>query len=500
MAVCPAWATIAGGGSETTDCYAEWGDVTASKPAQPTTVDCKDGDPTCDEDGTVNATCRFSVNACIVQRDPALTSCSPMPLTKLTVSKSLLKTSSSVPVALQPPVALGVTGCGTAAEVVLPDHGPKAHKTFTMLAKTDQKGKLKTDKDKLVLRCSRGSTSCPTNAAGGPNEFQFDIKEHGGDLDNGWTGQSHNNPIVFGTKFRMCLKDCNASSSPACTEDVDYTNRVNSGTFGAPLPLVAASVPVCVVNQYGIPKASDGTVNFQTGDMSMTLHLLSKVVSTSVPNLCPICSGQNMGDSGKCDSTSTRAGSDCVVDGIVTVGALNPPKRFTLSTSCPPKGVVLGTITIPLALTSGTASMNGPKPCGESRDDGCGTSGPCGGPCTGTTTCASRDADNNCIDSRGGVSQYCCAGDGNVACFPTSSSAIGASAGKIERVGSTAPPVPAVPDPTFPKCGSSVLAAVFCESTTSSAVVNSVTGLPAPGAALLPVKYQITQTGSASCP
>ena len=55
------------------------------------------------------------------------------------------------------------------------------------------------------------------------------------------------------------------------------------------------------------------------------------------------------------------------------------------------------------------------------------------------------------------------------------------------RTGSAAPPTPVFPDPTYPKTGSEVLVATFCESATGSSLVNATTGLPGPGALILPV-------------
>ena len=54
------------------------------------------------------------------------------------------------------------------------------------------------------------------------------------------------------------------------------------------------------------------------------------------------------------------------------------------------------------------------------------------------------------------------------------------------RTGSTAPPTPPFPDPTYPKTGNMTVAATYCEATSGSATVDIVTGLPGPGAIVLP--------------
>ena len=67
-------------------------------------------------------------------------------------------------------------------------------------------------------------------------------------------------------------------------------------------------------------------------------------------------------------------------------------------------------------------------------------------------------------------------------CFPT-----GNPNGQIVRTGSAAPPTPPFPDPTYPKTGNVTLVATFCEGTSGAATVDLVTGLPGPGALVLPM-------------
>jgi hypothetical protein len=89
----------------------------------------------------------------------------------------------------------------------------------------------------------------------------------------------------------------------------------------------------------------------------------------------------------------------------------------------------------------------------------------------------------------------CCHGDPNKACQPTGAGEVGF----IERVGSTQPPAASA---SFPKCGTdTVLAATFCEAATTSTLINSVSGLPGPGAGLFPVKWQVkTHTDATNDP
>src|SRR5438067_2379802 len=93
LAAAPAAARIAGGGpNPQTDCYLEFEGVTATGtlgPAKTPLVDCNDGDPSCDADGQADGACTFNVNVCAFQSD--VQGCSPKPIDKLKVKKSLLQ-------------------------------------------------------------------------------------------------------------------------------------------------------------------------------------------------------------------------------------------------------------------------------------------------------------------------------------------------------------------------------------------------------------------------
>ena len=89
--------------------------------------------------------------------------------------------------------------------------------------------------------------------------------------------------------------------------------------------------------------------------------------------------------------------------------------------------------------------------------------------------------EGQCVDIKGGISQNCCANNTAQPCFPT------ANNGQIVRTGSAAPPTPPFGDPTYPKTGNVTLVATFCEGTAGSSLVDIVTGLPGPGALVLPV-------------
>jgi hypothetical protein len=101
--------------------------------------------------------------------------------------------------------------------------------------------------------------------------------------------------------------------------------------------------------------------------------------------------------------------------------------------------------------------------------------------CTGSA-CISMTPDGQCVDIKGGISQNCRANNTTQPCFPT-----GNPNGQIVRTGSAAPPTPPFPDPTYPKTGNVTLVATFCEGTSGATTVDLVTGLPGPGALVLPM-------------
>jgi hypothetical protein len=214
------------------------------------------------------------------------------------------------------------------------------------------------------------------------------------------------------------------------------------------------------------------------------MNLLSDVFLTAPAQLCPRCSGSAIGSTGTCDS-GARQGQACRTEGILTVTTAPGNRTFTLSSDCVPAGNPTGTLTIVLPLTTQTSTLGGPRPCGASADDACG-GGACDATCTGPA-CESTTAGGTCVDTKGGVSQLCCSNETNRPCFPT------AGGGQIVRTGAATAPSPAWPEATYPKSGSAVLVATFCEPATGANTINLVTGLPGPGALTLPVGTEWVQ-------
>ena len=470
-------AFVAGGGAARTDCVAAWQvtgpDVTANRGR--TGVDCQDGDPACDVDGAVDGICTFGMSVCtgVVES----TGCTAEPVTTLSFDRRTTRAGFVTPAA--PPVD---GTCSEATVISLPlrrtPRGLRPSRTL-VLGMTAQTASGR-DRDVVRLRClpNVGAGRCPANPSGGPRELELVVGADGSDLDNGTTGQSHNFPLPSNSTLRMCLADCDASSDPSCVQDEAATSAVQRPTFGPPLPLLAASVPTCIVNRFDTPGLTGGTADLSTGHVTGDLHLLSDVFLTDATQICPICSAPEVGGTGVCGS-GRRAGQACRTESIMEVtGAPAGSRRLTVSADCLPLGRPVGTLTLTLPLTTDTSTLAGPQACGASKDDACGA-GTCGAQCTGSA-CVTTNADGDCVDAKGGVSQVCCSNATSTPCFPTAT-------GDVVRTGNASVPSPAWPDPSYPKSSESTLVSTFCEPGTGSAVIDIVSGLPGPGALVLPM-------------
>lgn len=485
--LCPASALafVNNGGPATRECIAAWQVTTPELTANrgKAGIDCQDGDPACDVDGMRNGSCTLGVSACVFLTD--VPGCTPVVVEELRLSKRAVALGVE-----PPPLPASTTACGPAALATLPLRTRRGRARASKPVRlrltpiTGERGRK--DVDRLVLRCvpNAGAAQCPANAAGGPREVALAIAPEGTDLDNGWTGTSHNFPIPVGATLRLCLAGCDAGTNPECTEDQAATEQVNGVAFGSPIPLLAAGIPVCLVNRFGSPKLADGVANVQSGALRASMNLLSDVFLSNANQICPRCSGSDLGRTGTCDA-GARQGQACRTDGVVTVAGAPGNARYTLSSDCRPLPPATGTLTISLPLTTGSSSLAGPRPCGAAEDDGC-QAGTCAASCSGPA-CASMTGDGRCVDVKGGLSQLCCTSDTTRPCFPT------AGGGEIVRTGSSAAPMPPWPDPSYPKQADATLVATFCEGATGTGAVDFVTGLPGPGALVVPVSGEWIQ-------
>ena len=250
---------------------------------------------------------------------------------------------------------------------------------------------------------------------------------NGSDLDNGWTGTSHKFPVIGGAGLQYCLSGCDGTTTFACQGSGPTGTGTNGATFGAPLPLLAANVPVCVVNTF-VDSVLTGTYNLQTGEAGSAatpnlVHPTSTVLlrATFPGEVCPKCEGAaNIGDKRTCSSSSTNAGRAPTVNGEVTVAGKG---LYELSSDCPPKGDQQGTnLDIKLPFTTGeTTPLVGPTPWRDdqgpqTQDDQCGA-GACNATCTGAACVAMSNG--QCVDAKGGIFQLCCSSNTATPCFPT---------------------------------------------------------------------------------
>jgi hypothetical protein len=473
-----AHATVAGGGPKRSDCYVEFEGLTATRGRS--TVQCRDGD-SCDADGSADGSCTFQFQVCANESDPSLPTCTPRPLSRLVV-----RGKARAQIAM-PDVSTGAATCGASSTVVVALKKRRKATTVVRVTGIAASGRPRRDVDRLVLRCQKSkgggcATNCPANPDGGPREIDYVTADHGTDLDNGVSGASHNFPIIAGSSLKMCLSGCDGASDPQCdavgctsvAPDRTHTRpdqnapSLNGVTLGPPLPLYASGAPVCVVNRFR-DRTVRASVNVKTGEVDASatpIVLLSDVYSTDPTSLCPQCLG------GRCNG-GANAGGRCTVDGTVrTVVGNQPPKVYQLSRSCPPggdDGSFDATLTISLPITTGTSRLSGSKPCpGQLLDDQCSAQG------------GSRKCDTPCDagDPKGGLNQWCC-GDGKTPCFPTSADSAEPDHA-IVRAGHAVPPTPQA-DGTL-VANDVATAAVFCEASTNTSVVDTVAGLPGPGA------------------
>src|SRR5262249_57458209 len=85
---------------------------------------------------------------------------------------------------------------------------------------------------KLVVQCLPAGTgpsivSCPKRESPGlPSQITLTVPTadrahpelgNGSDLDNGWTGTSHNFPVIGGSSLKYCLSGCDGTSTFECT-------------------------------------------------------------------------------------------------------------------------------------------------------------------------------------------------------------------------------------------------------------------------------------------
>jgi len=211
------------------------------------------------------------------------------------------------------------------------------------------------------------------------------FKHANADLDDGWTGQAHDQGIVEGGGYLVDLYDCDCPggtdplcivgpscniSKAACKNNADcptpsdfcrkertaagprcYLDHMvpctsdaqcqGAGDFcakqfhGQPLPIAAGAVSVCVVNEFSEDLV--GTVNLDTGDSEIRLHQDAKThLEGNIPQPCPVC-GFWCNDSVRRNCTTNAdcdAGVACVTERLCSRG----PNKDKACRPDPPTG------------------------------------------------------------------------------------------------------------------------------------------------------------------
>jgi hypothetical protein len=327
------------------------------------------------------------------------------------------------------------------------------------------------------------------------------ILSSGADLDNGWIGPATNFPYAGGSRVQMCLSGCDATTSPVCETQVPFGPGTENGdTLAPPLPLFTANLPVCALVRINpaLQPTSRGTLNLETGEFTGIFNLLVSLYLSDEEQVCPRCNND------RCVG-GPRDGAACTVDGTMFVAQSSAQdKNFQLSKDCPPVDTLFaGTLTLNIPITTGTSTLTpqtggSPEiPCvrqpGEPAGvtpapDACGVAGQCIPTCGGAA-CATMAPDPVtglpvCIDEKGGLSQFCCSNKPATPCHPTRA---GNPVGVVSRTGKTAALEPAWPDPTYPKqAEGGVTVGTFCVPASGTNSVDGLSGLPGPGALVLP--------------
>jgi hypothetical protein len=200
-------ATVTGGGPTTSDCYNGF-EVTSDNPGF--TSDAKSASA-----NACGGSCTFQVSACVGLSEPA--GC----------TATTLKPAQDRPLPRRPASARRILRRRLVVGQDEERNGKKKGvKKFKMKGRgfgeaeerpRQAEAHLQPESDRT--RCgttTSGHPVCAANPDGGPKELVLTIGQSGTDLDNGWTGSSHNFILVPNGKLDGCLSNCNSGSDTLC--------------------------------------------------------------------------------------------------------------------------------------------------------------------------------------------------------------------------------------------------------------------------------------------
>ena len=310
----------------------------------------------------------------------------------------------------------------------------------------------------------------------------------GSDLDVGWSGIWHNSLATHDNLVHACL----ICADDDCT--IDGSGLVGRG-FGAPLPLSAGGVSACVLTSFR--EAVTGIYRSGSGCAEVSVKLSSRVFLAPDADMpCPPCVGDPTPNDGVRDGTcrgGTTPGAACDVGGISDLfqNADGVGSDFgMLSNDCLPAGSSVGDLDIDVSpLTTGTVTVDASIDCrsgafapgscfcpGQVQPNACEPDGVC--PVTGV--CELGPIDSVCL---GQPFRRCRSGTGTEDCdarFPGAGGCVDQPrpcfGSQVARTGT---------------CGTeqSSLVSFFCIPATGADAIDSMVGLPGPGAITLPVRH-----------
>jgi hypothetical protein len=161
---------VGGGGPRSTDCVSVF-DAAVNHPIPPRTpknVDCVDGDPACDADGTRNAQCSFDLRLCV--NSTAFATCTPVRADSLTVDHALDNGDRKFDPEFQAlqqradllnfPDVTALDRCTLLTGITVRLRPPpsigkwfKSHKVVTLTARGFATAKIATDRDRMKFTC-----------------------------------------------------------------------------------------------------------------------------------------------------------------------------------------------------------------------------------------------------------------------------------------------------------------------------------------------------------
>ncbi len=219
--------------------------------------------------------------------------------------------------------------------------------------------------------CELQSPTCPCAPPAGtcPTTLQVDITGTQADIDIGWTGILQDQPKTFFDRLTVGVGGCANANHPCgqctlsgplpnaggvtfnnhrCVGDTSIQCNVDADCgvdgpchffLGAPLPLSAGGVSLCLTNDINGPVT--GTADPDGGTSAIAVPLVWRFhAGITIDQGCPVCV------SGTCNG-GDRHGLGCTVNGFNTFGAV--------SFDCPPlTGGLFGILRAPLDLRTGT--------------------------------------------------------------------------------------------------------------------------------------------------